>query len=417
MKKTSIAMCLLILQASMSSAIADESEQYSWYLGVEGGVTNLDPKTKNTGYKVSDDTDVGFKLFAGFDFTDSLTVEGFYTDLGSAKLKSSFASKKNKSIDYSTYGASALWYFWRNNKDKGTDARKGFQGYIHGGLSALDNSSSADFSRNNDVHFHYGAGLEYGLDNGIALRAGVDLYDKDASFIFVGVLKRFGIQRKRKVATQIVPPPIIKPVVEDIPEPAAEPVVTSIEVAPVETVSVAQPEPVVAVVPLVVDSDKDGIIDSQDKCADSPSDIKVDETGCSIIVLKIQAINFEPKSFELTKDSKLILDEAAITISASPELGKIEVQAHTDYKGSGATNMKLSDQRALSVKAYLVLRGVDENRLEAKGYGESQPIADNKTEAGRAKNRRVELKAVKDAVPEPDISEPDVKDSAIKKPD
>jgi outer membrane protein OmpA-like peptidoglycan-associated protein len=399
-KKIIVWMGVFVLQTSMNLAIADESEQYSWYLGAEGGVTNLDPKTKNTGYHVSDDTDVGFKLFTGFDFTDSLTVEGFYTDLGSAKLKSSFASQKNKSIDYSTYGASALWYFWRNNKSKGDEARKGFQAYIHGGLSALDNSSSADFSRNNDVHFHYGAGLEYGLNNGIALRAGVDLYDKDASFIFVGVLKRFGIQSKRKVVAQPTPSSIVEPVIEDVPEP--EPVITAVEPTPVE-VPVKAPvvEPVVVVLS-VVDSDKDGVIDSQDKCADSPVDIKVDESGCSIIALKIQAINFEPKSYELTDDSKLILDEAAITINASPELQKIEVQAHTDYKGSGTTNLKLSDQRAMSVKVYLISRGVDGNRLVAKGYGESQPIADNKTEKGRAKNRRVELKLVKDEVPEVD---------------
>lgn len=91
------------------------------------------------------------------------------------------------------------------------------------------------------------------------------------------------------------------------------------------------------------------------------------------------------------------MDFPAFTISASPEL-QIEVQAHTDYKGSGKLNLQLSEQRALSVKAYLVSKGVNENQLTAKGYGESQPIADNKTEEGRAKNRRVELKLVKDDV-------------------
>ena len=89
-------------------------------------------------------------------------------------------------------------------------------------------------------------------------------------------------------------------------------------------------------------------------------------------------------------------------INVSPELQKIEVQAHTDYKGSGEANLKLSEQRALSVKNYLVSQGVSEKRLIAKGYGESQPIADNKTEEGRAKNRRVELKVIKNDVTEVD---------------
>ncbi|NOQ89039.1 MAG: OmpA family protein [Gammaproteobacteria bacterium] len=78
------------------------------------------------------------------------------------------------------------------------------------------------------------------------------------------------------------------------------------------------------------------------------------------------------------------------------------VQAHTDYKGSGEANLKLSEQRAQSVKNYLVSQGVFEKRLIAKGYGESQPIADNETEEGRAKNRRVELKVIKDDVTEVD---------------
>ena len=65
-------------------------------------------------------------------------------------------------------------------------------------------------------------------------------------------------------------------------------------------------------------------------------------------------------------------------------------------------NLKLSEQRALSVKTYLVSQGVDEDQLVAKGYGESQPIADNKTEEGRAKNRRVEIVVAQgeDAPPE-----------------
>ena len=122
----------------------------------------------------------------------------------------------------------------------------------------------------------------------------------------------------------------------------------------------------------------------------------MDEKGCSIIDLEFGGVNFEPKSFELTKESKLILDEAVIAINASPEIQMIEVQAHTDYKGSGEANLKLSEQRASSVRDYLVSQGVSAKRLVAKGYGENQPIADNKTEEGRAKNRRVELKIIKE---------------------
>ena len=377
-KKAGVWLCAFTLLLSVAPVIADEnndSDQRSWYLGAGLGITELDPDTNNTGYSVADERDTGFKLFGGYDFSDRFAVEGFYTDLGSAQISSSFPSQPDGAIDYSTLGASALWYFWRNGENKGNDLRKGLQAYAHGGLSFINNSSSVNYTQDNSVQVQYGAGLEYGLNNGIALRAGIDLYDKDAGMVFVGVMKRFGSKSRRKVIVE--PEPVIEPVVE--------PVVEQVIIVP-EVIVVAD-----------IDSDKDGVIDRLDECADSPADMKVDTQGCSIIAIELDGVTFESKSFELTAESKIILDEAVVTISASPEL-QIEVQAHTDYKGSGKLNLQLSEQRALSVKAYLVSKGVNENQLTAKGYGESQPIADNKTEEGRAKNRRVELKLVKDDV-------------------
>jgi outer membrane protein OmpA-like peptidoglycan-associated protein/opacity protein-like surface antigen len=379
-KKTCVWLCAFTLQVSMASVFADEideTSQRSWYLGAGLGITELDPDTNNTGYSVIDERDTGFKLFGGYDFSERLTVEGFYADLGSAQLSSSFPSQPDGAIDYSTLGASALWYFVRNGENKGENQRKGLQVYAHGGLSFLRNSSSVAFSQDNSVQVQYGAGLEYGLNNGIALRAGIDLYDKDAGMVFVGVLKRFGIKTKQKIISQPVPEPVVEPVIETVP---------------------AQ-EVIVPVVVVVQDTDNDGVVDGDDQCADSPGNIKVDDKGCSIVAVELEGISFEPKSFELTQESKVILDEAVVTISTRPEL-QIEVQAHTDYKGSGKTNQQLSEQRALSVKTYLISKGVNENQLTAKGYGESQPIADNKTEEGRAKNRRVELKVIKDDVSE-----------------
>jgi outer membrane protein OmpA-like peptidoglycan-associated protein len=70
---------------------------------------------------------------------------------------------------------------------------------------------------------------------------------------------------------------------------------------------------------------------------------------------------------------------------------KLNIAGHTDWVGSDEYNQKLSDSRAASVMNYLISKGVDASRIKSKGYGESTPIADNKTAAGRAKNRRVEL--------------------------
>lgn len=391
-KKTGVLICAFTLQVITTASIADSNEEggadnHSWYLGAGLGITELDPDTGATGYSVSDERDTGFKLFGGYDFSERLTVEGFYTDLGSAQLSSPAPSQPDGTIDYSTLGASVLWYFIRNGENKGRDLRKGLQVYAHGGLSFLSNSSSVAFSQDNSVQLQYGAGLEYGLNNGIALRAGIDLYDKDAGMVFVGVMKRFGVKQKSKK------------IIEPAPAPAPEPVVVPVVEEVVQTQAV-----VIPAVEVIddIDTDMDGVVDRLDECADSPKEFSVDEKGCSIIELDFGGVNFEPKSFDLTQESKRLLDEVVVMINVSPELQKIEVQAHTDYKGSGEANLKLSEQRALSVKNYLVSQGVSEKRLIAKGYGESQPIADNKTEEGRAKNRRVELKVIKDDVTEVD---------------
>ena len=70
---------------------------------------------------------------------------------------------------------------------------------------------------------------------------------------------------------------------------------------------------------------------------------------------------------------------------------KVQIDGHTDDQGNDEYNKNLSDERAASVKAYLVSKGIGEARLSSAGYGETKPVADNNTAAGRAKNRRVEM--------------------------
>jgi len=77
----------------------------------------------------------------------------------------------------------------------------------------------------------------------------------------------------------------------------------------------------------------------------------------------------------------------------NPDL-KVEVQGHTDNIGSESSNQKLSEKRAEVVKNYLVARGVKADRIKVVGYGEKNPIADNKTADGRAMNRRIEFKVI-----------------------
>lgn len=101
-------------------------------------------------------------------------------------------------------------------------------------------------------------------------------------------------------------------------------------------------------------------------------------------------INFDTGSATIQQDSLPQLEQVAQMLQADPAL-KLEVGGHTDNVGTAESNQKLSDARARSVLASLVKQGIGAGRMTAKGYGQTAPIADNRTEDGRAKNRRVEL--------------------------
>jgi outer membrane protein OmpA-like peptidoglycan-associated protein len=110
------------------------------------------------------------------------------------------------------------------------------------------------------------------------------------------------------------------------------------------------------------------------------------------LALKLSGNSFDFRSSDLKPEAKAQLEKVAETIAKNPSVN-IRVEGHTDSVGSEKRNERLSRLRALSVKAFLVEHGVDASRVSTKGFGSSKPIADNKTEEGRAKNRRVEIYA------------------------
>jgi len=146
------------------------------------------------------------------------------------------------------------------------------------------------------------------------------------------------------------------------------------------------------------DNDGDGIADSIDKCPSDPETYNgyMDEDGCPDerpIEEKfiLRGVNFESGSASLTPDSYVILDQVVKSLKAYPEV-RVEIAGHTDNVGKDDLNLKLSEKRAASVKLYLVNAGIGADRIEAKGYGESNPVSTNKTAAGRAENRRIEFR-------------------------
>lgn len=102
-------------------------------------------------------------------------------------------------------------------------------------------------------------------------------------------------------------------------------------------------------------------------------------------------VNFATDSAEILPQSNALLSEVADVILRNPDLTKIEIQGHTDNRGGAQHNQQLSQQRAESVRDWLVRAGVEPNRLEARGYGQAEPLVPNITAANRARNRRVQF--------------------------
>lgn len=154
----------------------------------------------------------------------------------------------------------------------------------------------------------------------------------------------------------------------------------------------------------ILDRDGDGILDKDDKCPDEPGvpqPDKPEQHGCKkkykLIVVKNDRIEIKQQVFFATGKSRIkaksykLLAEVADAVKRAG-IKKVRIEGHTDSRGSDATNMRLSQARANAVKTHLIeLEGVSPDVLGAVGYGETRPIANNRTRSGRAKNRRVEF--------------------------
>jgi len=152
-----------------------------------------------------------------------------------------------------------------------------------------------------------------------------------------------------------------------------------------------------------LDNDGDGVADADDKC---PTEAETangyqDSDGCPDEVPDavkkfsgaIKGIRFQSGKAKIRPSSFRVLNKAVAVFSEFAEL-RVEVQGHTDSRGSEERNTKLSQERAQAVVDYLVSKGIDTERLEAKGYGPTVPKADNATKAGQEENRRVEFKLI-----------------------
>ncbi len=145
--------------------------------------------------------------------------------------------------------------------------------------------------------------------------------------------------------------------------------------------------------PVEVDSDGDGVLDSIDKCADTKTGLKVDEFGCRVLLTETVSIdlnvNFANNS-DVVEASYFSEIQKVAAFMEQYDGTIVEIRGYTDDRGKAEYNKDLSDRRAKAVAEVLASEfSIATNRITANGYGEENPIADNSTSEGRAKNRRV----------------------------
>lgn len=162
------------------------------------------------------------------------------------------------------------------------------------------------------------------------------------------------------------------------------------------------PIPALAPAPVVAtpaeppaDSDGDGVADRADRCADTPAGMAVVANGCvDVNTVVLKGVSFETGSTTLLPEAHRTLRIVSDAMRANRRL-VVEVGGHTDSVGDTRGNQRLSHRRAEAIRLFLVSEGVDPERISATGYGETRPLDTNQTAAGRANNRRVEFKVIR----------------------
>jgi OmpA-OmpF porin, OOP family len=348
---------LMAATAAVGSSALAADDSGAYYISGLGTYTLLD------GHRVSKD-DFGYSVELGKDFTSNWAGEINY-DNGSFKIRNSGFSQK-----LSGYSLDGLYKFLPDSI---------FRPYLLAGGGMLDDAIGTG-EKNHTFMAEAGVGLLTGIGSQtgstrVQLRtqakyrlewANPSFFGpKDPSDLILGV----GLQVMfgAPVAQAAVAPPPPPP-----PPPAPPP----------------PPPP-----PAPLDSDGDGVPDSIDQCPNTPKGDRVDSVGCTIKdEIKLKGVNFATDSADLTPESSNVLDYGVATLKKYPQM-VIEVDGHTDNRGTKKHNLLLSQRRAESVMRYLKEHGVT-NNLTAQGFGEDDPVADNSTADGRLENRRVSLKIV-----------------------
>lgn len=358
LRKLSLGLTLLM---SMLSSHANESfnqdtslmDDMDMYLGGGIGISQLNPKTENSGFDIHNDQGNGWKVMAGWDWNSNISLEGFYSKLGTVSLKNN--SQPDSNTAYLDYHAMGIYGVYTHFVQGDRYLKDSWGVFAKVGTSKIFNQArGVGFEQNSVLQVTSGVGVEYILQNDWSIRGEYEAFDTDASLVSINIVKRFGFSKKR-----------------------FNRFLDSINLLSNSAAG--------------GDTDGDGIPDGIDDCPDTTHGYDVNKQGCAFFEGEMARVMFESDSTELLSGSHFNLDSIASQLSNQPYL-RMRIVAHTDSAGSETYNKELSERRAKAVRLYLLSKGAKRQQLLVSGAGEMLPIADNHTAKGRAKNRRVEFK-------------------------
>ena len=383
MKKIILLFAVLMLMAVATTG----------YAQVKAGSFNITPTVGMYKFEGNEDMDAGIALGlrAGYNFTKYLGVEAYGhwvpTEINNI-------ANNDEKVNVYGYGVEAIFNLLPDS------AFVPFFALGVGGIHYSRYSQDTTDREDNKLTADYGLGVKYFLAENWALRADVRHvipidtdFDKDTMhnnlLATVGLTFAFGGEKPAP------PPPPPAPVVLDSDN---DGVPDNLDKCPGTPAGVAVDKD-----GCPLDSDNDGVYDYLDKCPGTPAGVKVDKDGCPppvVVQPRVEKeiiekgrttlkVLFDTNKSVIKKGYFDDVDALAGVMKQYPDLN-VTIEGHTDNVGKDAYNKKLSQRRADAVKAYLVKKGIDANRLTAVGYGEEKPIADNATKAGKTENRRVE---------------------------
>jgi OOP family OmpA-OmpF porin len=356
-----------------------------------------------------------YGIRAGYNFTKALGFEALFDYSNTEPTK-----HVSWDTDYFRYGGELLYHFFPDNN---------FVPYVAAGYSGYTFKGAIQKDANDHVKGvgDYGLGAKYFLNDKVALRGDVrhllyslNGYTQHAVEYTMGLYIPFG--GKTEAA------PIAQPVAETAPiaQPVPQAAPTDSDGDGVYDADDACPNTPAGVkvddkgCPL--DSDRDGVSDNQDKCPGTPEGVKVDADGCpldsdgdgvpdyldkcpgtpvGVTVDKagcpvklcsptVLNIKFDTNKADIKPQYRDELKKVGDFLNEFPKARGV-IEGYTDNVGRKASNMRLSQRRADSVRAYIIKNfNIAPERISAKGYGPAKPVADNKTAAGKQQNRRIE---------------------------